>query len=166
MTSYGDARPSGCTPFEEDLMNAMNRFADSAEAPDFDAPQIVRRTRRRRTIGIAAVAAALIAAGGGTALATSVGGNSSTPAATHTAANSDATTLLYRFADGGTVANQLGGMSLDMAKTVLEKTQTKLGTVTKKTVKGCKPGSVIGVSPHAPTSVKPGDTVNFTVCAG
>ncbi|WP_306964089.1 hypothetical protein [Streptomyces afghaniensis] len=45
----------------------MNRFANSAEAPDFDAPTIVRRTRRRRTVGIAAVA--LIAAGGGTALA-------------------------------------------------------------------------------------------------
>ncbi|MFI5821258.1 PASTA domain-containing protein [Streptomyces rishiriensis] len=152
----------------------MNRFADSAQTPEFDAPQIVRRTRRRRTVGIAAVAAALIAAGGGTALATSVSGNTSTTAATRTAADSstsaaanmDATTLLYRFSDGQTVANPLGGMSLDMAETVLEKTQTKLGTVTKKTVKGCKPGSVIGVSPHAPTSVKAGDTVNFTVCAG
>ncbi|WP_399890168.1 PASTA domain-containing protein [Streptomyces sp. BBFR51] len=167
MTSHDDVRPSGCTPFEEELMNAMNRFANSAEAPDFDAPQILRRTRRRRTLGIAAVAAALIAAGGGTALATSVGGSSSsTPAATSTAAKSDATTMLYLFSDGDSVPIDFAGWSLDQAKTYMEKTQTKLGTVTKKAVKGCKPGSVLGVSPHAPKTVKKGDTVSFTVCAG
>ncbi|WP_240982196.1 PASTA domain-containing protein [Streptomyces sp. S3(2020)] len=160
-------------------MNAMNRFANSAEAPDFDAPQILRRTRRRRTVGIAAVAAALIAAGGGTALATSIAGggsstsaatstatNSSTPAATSTATNTDTTTMLYLFPDGQTVPIDFAGWSLDGAKTYLEKTQTTLGTVTKKAVKGCKPGSVLGVSPHAPKTVKTGDTVNFTVCAG
>lgn len=167
MTSYDDARTSGCTPFEEELTNAMNRFANSTEAPDFDAPQIQRRTRRRRTIGIAAVAAALIAAGGGTALATSVAGsNSSTPAATRTVTNSDATTVLYLHSEGLTIPIDFAGWSLDGAKAYMEKMQTKLGTVTKKSVKGCKPGSVIGVSPHAPKSVKPGDTVNFTVCAG
>lgn len=167
MTSYGDARPSGCTPFEEELMNAMNQYADSAETPGFDAPQIVRRTRRRRVAGIAAVAAALIAAGGGTALATSAANNSPTPAATSTvAANDDATTLLYLFSDGATTRLPLAGYSLDMAKPVLEKTQTKLGTVTKKAVKGCKPGSVLEVSPHAPKTIKPGDTVDFTICAG
>ncbi|MGW3416228.1 hypothetical protein [Streptomyces sp. NPDC000888] len=149
-------------------MNAMNQYADSAESPDFDAPQILRRTRRRRTVGIAAVAAALIAAGGGTALATSVAGNSSsTPAATSTVAkNDDATTLLYLFSDGTTTRLPLAGLSLDMAKPVLEKTQTKLGTVTKKAVKGCKPTSVLEVTPHAPKTVKPGDTVNVTICAG
>ncbi|MCX4764711.1 hypothetical protein OG562_27835 [Streptomyces sp. NBC_01275] len=146
----------------------MNRFANSAESPDFDAPQILRRTRRRRTIGIAAVAAALIAAGGGTALATSVASNSSsTPAATGTATtNDDATTLLYLFSDGTTTRLPLAGLSLDMAKPLLEKTQTKLGTVTKKAVKGCKPTSVLEVTPHAPKTIKPGDTVNFTICAG
>lgn len=167
MTSYGDARPSGCTPFEEELMNAMNRFANSVEAPDFDASQILRRTRRRRTIGIAAVAAALIAAGGGTALATSVaGGSNSAPAATSTATDSDATTMLYLFSDGQNVPIDFAGWSLDGAKAYVEKTQTKLGTVTEKAVKGCKPGSVLGVSPHAPKTVKKGDTVDFTVCAG
>ncbi|MFD3583951.1 hypothetical protein [Streptomyces sp. NPDC058683] len=167
MTSYGDARPSGCTPFEEELMNAMNQYADSAEAPGFDGPKIVRRTRRRRAVGIAAVSAALIAVGGGTALATSVAGNSPTPAATRTVAqNDDATTLLYLFSDGATTRLPLAGLSLDMAKPVLEKTQTKLGTVTKKAVKGCKPGSVLEVSPHAPKTIKPGDTVDFTICAG
>lgn len=169
MTSYGDARPSGRTPFEEELTTAMNRFANSAETPDFDAPQILRRTRRRRTIGIAAVAAALIAAGGGTALATSVASNSgsSTPAATGTVVkNDDATTLLYVFGDGTTTRLPLAGLSLDMAKPVLEKTQTKLGTVTKKAVKGCKPTSVLEVTPHAPKTIKPGDTVDFTICVG
>ncbi|MEH0576015.1 MULTISPECIES: hypothetical protein [Streptomyces] len=165
MTSYGDARPPGRTPFEEELMTAMNRFADSAETPAFDAPQIERRTRRRRTVGIAAVAAALIAAGGGTALATSAaGGGSSTTPATSTAAKSDATTMLY--GENPTIPIDFAGMDLVLAKPLLEKTQTKLGTVTKKAVKGCKPGSVIGVSPHAPTIVHNGDTVSFTLCAG
>ncbi|WP_327184886.1 hypothetical protein [Streptomyces sp. NBC_01334] len=145
----------------------MNRFANSAETPDFDAPQILRRTRRRRTIGIAAVAAALIVVGGGTALATSVASDSSTPAAAGTdAENDDATTLLYLFSDGTTTRLPLAGLSLDMAKPVLEKTQTKLGTVTKKAVEGCKPTSVLEVTPHAPKTVKPGDTVDFTICAG
>ncbi|MFE2938703.1 PASTA domain-containing protein [Streptomyces sp. NPDC059255] len=154
----------------------MNRFANSTEAPDFDAPQILRRTRRRRTMGIAAVTAALVAAAGGTALATSVagGGSSSTPAATSTATNpatdtatdSDATTMLYLFPDGQSVPIDFAGWSLDGAKAYVEKTQTKLGTVNKKAVKGCKPGSVLGVSPHAPKTVKTGDTVDFTVCAG
>ncbi|WSQ11570.1 hypothetical protein OG604_29635 [Streptomyces sp. NBC_01231] len=146
-------------------MNAMNRFANSAEAPEFDAPQIVRRTRRRRTLGIAAVAAALIAAGGGTALATSVASDSSpTPAATSTATKSDATTMLY--GEDPTIPIDFAGWSLDAAKTYLDKTQTKLGTVTKKAVKGCKPNSVLGVSPHAPKIVHNGDTVSFIVCAG
>ncbi|MFE7622632.1 PASTA domain-containing protein [Streptomyces sp. NPDC057509] len=145
----------------------MNRFANSAEAPDFDASQILRRTRRRRTIGVAAVATALIAAGGGTALATSVAGSSnSVPAATSTATSSDATTLLYLFPNGQSIPIDFAGWRLDEATTYMQKTQTKLGTVTKKTVKGCKPGSVLGVSPHAPKTVKKGDTVDFTVCAG
>lgn len=150
-------------------MNAMNRFANSAEAPDFDAPQILRRTRRRRTTGIAAVAAALIVAGGGTALATSVAGggsSGSTPAATSTATDSDATTMLYVHPQGQTIPIDFAGWSLHGAKAYMEKTQTKLGPVTEKAVKGCKPGSVLGVSPHAPKTVKAGDTVSFTVCAG
>lgn len=167
MTSYGDAWPSGCTPFEEELMNAMNRFANSADAPGFDASQILRRTRRRRTIGVAAVTVALIAAGGGTALATSVAGrSSSTPAASSAATNSDATTMLYLFPNGQSIPIDFAGWRLDEATTYMQKTQTKLGTVTKKAVKGCKPGSVLGVSPHAPQTVKKGDTVDFTVCAG
>ncbi|NEC87583.1 hypothetical protein G3I71_17495 [Streptomyces sp. SID12501] len=145
-------------------MNAMNQYANSAEAPDFDAPRIERRTRRRRTAGIAAVAAALIAVGGGTALATSVAGSSSSTPATSTADKSDATTMLY--GENPTIPIDFAGWSLDGAKNYVEKTQTKLGTVTKKAVKGCKPNSVLGVSPHAPAIVHNGDTVSFTVCAG
>lgn len=57
-------------PFEEELVNAMNDFANSAAAPAFDSAGIVRRTRRRRNTSIAGIAAALIVAGGGTAIAT------------------------------------------------------------------------------------------------
>ncbi|WP_329220646.1 hypothetical protein OG352_27855 [Streptomyces sp. NBC_01485] len=143
----------------------MNRFANSADAPDFDAPQIVSRTRRRRTAGIAAVATALILAGGGTALATSVANSkSSTPAASSKVTKNDATTMLY--GEDPTIPIDFAGMDLVLAKPLLEKTQTKLGTVTKKATGTCKPGSVIGVSPHAPAIVHKGDTVNFVICAG
>ncbi|WP_280887296.1 PASTA domain-containing protein [Streptomyces sp. LBL] len=144
----------------------MNRFANSTEAPEFDAPQIVRRTRRRRTAGIAAVAAALILGGGGTALATSVVGGDAEPTASSTATQNDATTMLYGTPGGVIIPIDFGGWNIDSAKTYMQKTQTKVGTVTKKAVKGCKPTSVIGVSPHAPKTVQNGDTVNFTVCAG
>lgn len=168
MTSYDDARPfGGRTPFEEELMNAMNQYADSAEAPEFDAPRILRRTRRRRTLGVAAVAAALIAVGTGTALATSStgGGNSSTPAATSTATGSDATTVLYSHAKGGTVPVDFEGWNSQDVRAYMSKMRTK-AEFTKEAVKGCKPGSVIGVSPHAPETVKKGDTITFALCAG
>lgn len=148
-------------------MNAMNDYANSAETPGFDAPTILRRTRRRRTVGIAAVAAALIAAGGGTALATSAAGGDAKPAVSSTAAKSDVTTMLYDFSDGSDpYPIDFAGWSLEWAKSYVLKTQTKLGTVSEKAVKGCKPGSVIEVTPHAPKTVKSGDTVGFTICAG
>lgn len=163
MTSYGDARASGCTSFEEELMNAMNRYANSAEAPEFDAPGIVRRTRRRRAVGIGAVAAALLVVGGGTALATSVAGGSHS-AVSSTVIKSDATTLLFDN-HGVTIPMDFSRLDLVLAKQALLKTQTKLGTVTKKAVENCKPGSVVGVDPHTPKIVKSGDTVNLTLCA-
>lgn len=42
----------------------------------------------------------------------------------------------------------------------------RMGIVTKKAVQGCKPNSVLGVSPHAPSIVHQGDTVSFIVCVG
>lgn len=77
MTS-NDSRPFGCahpTPFEEELVSAMNNFANSADAPTFDAPGITRRSRRKRATAIAGISAALIVAGGGTALASITGGS-------------------------------------------------------------------------------------------
>ncbi|MET9457660.1 hypothetical protein ABZY05_21655 [Streptomyces canus] len=143
-------------------MNAMNRYANSADVPDFDAPQIVRRTRRRRAAGIGAVAAALLVAGGGTALATSVAGGSHSEASS-TATKSDATLLFDNH--GVTIPMDFSRLDLVLAKQALLKTQTKLGTVTEKAVNNCKPGSVVGVDPHTPKIVKSGDTVNLTLCA-
>ncbi|MEU6555958.1 hypothetical protein ABZ915_37770 [Streptomyces sp. NPDC046915] len=165
MTSYDDARPSGCTPFEEELMNAMNRYADSAEAPDFDAPGIVRRTRRRRTAGIAAVATALILAGGGTALATSIaGGSHAKPSSTAAARGHDAATVAYT-TDGRTNPIDFYGWDLKDFKSYMAKTQMKLGTVSKRPLTGCKPGTVIAVSPHTPKTVTVGDTINAVLCS-
>jgi hypothetical protein len=165
MTSH-DARPSGCTPFEEELVNAMNRYANSAEAPDFDAPAIVHRTRRRRTVGIAAVAAALILGGGGTALATSVaGGSHATPSSRTASADHDAATVLYGGGDDRPFPIDFSGWDLDGFKSYMSKMRTKLGTVSKRPVTGCKPGSVIAVSPHTPKVVKAGDTISVVLCS-
>jgi hypothetical protein len=168
-----DSRPPGCTshtPFEEELVNAMNDFANSADTPAFDTPGIMRKTRRKRATAIAGVAAALIVAGGGTALATAVthGSNASKPATATvvTSASTDKTTLLYGIT-GAPLPIQLGGMNLDMAKAMLMKTQTKLGTVSKTDCgKNGKPGAVSAVDPHSPKIVAKGDTVNLTLCAG
>ncbi|MEU1268133.1 hypothetical protein [Streptomyces sp. NPDC005799] len=166
MTSH-EARPSGCAPFEEELVNAMNRYANCADAPDFDAPGIVRRTRRRRAVGIAAVATALIVAGGGTALASMSDGTGhrARPAVSGTVAKNDAATMLFQFSDGQTLPIDFAGWSLDGFKSYVLKTQTKLGTVTERPVTGCKPGSVLAISPHTPKTVKAGDTVNVVLCA-
>ncbi|MEU4932783.1 hypothetical protein AB0G54_40900 [Streptomyces yokosukanensis] len=153
-------------------MNAMNQYANSAEAPDFDAPRIVRRTRRRRAVGIAAVATVIVLGGGGTALAAMNGGGSQSAAATKTpsaktpAAYRDATTLLYAVDGEKPIPADLWGWDLNSAKAYLLKTQTKLGTVSKGTAPKCKPDSVIEVSPHAPKTVANGDTVSFVLCAG
>ncbi|MBO4259885.1 hypothetical protein [Streptomyces griseorubiginosus] len=171
MTSH-EARSSGCAPFEEELVNAMNRYANSADAPDFDAPGIVRRTRRRRAVGIAAVATALIVAGGGTALAAMSDGTGhrARPAASRTAASTkhDAATVLYGFHgdDKNPLPIDFYGWDLQGFKSYMEKTQMKLGTVSKRPVTGCKPGSVIVVSPHTPKIVKAGDTINVVLCSG
>ncbi|HET6860380.1 MAG TPA: hypothetical protein VFH94_25205 [Streptomyces sp.] len=165
MSSY-EPRPSGCTPFEEELIDAMNNFAHSTNAPAFDTAGMVHRTRRRRTTLIAGFAATLIVAGGGTALA-SMTGASQTPAkpAATTVDHNRATFLL-----GGLtkepIAVDLTGMELATAKGQFLKAQLKLGTVVKVTSPGCKPTSVVEVTPHSPNIVSKGDTVNVKLCAG
>ncbi|MPY63814.1 hypothetical protein FNH08_43650 [Streptomyces spongiae] len=96
---------------------------------------MVRRTRRRRTLGVAAVAAAFIAAGGG-ALATSL--RRPPPCCSNI--------------KGVTVTIDLEGDDLVLAKQALAK-----GSL--------KPGSVLAVDPHAPKVVKSGDTVNLVLCS-
>ncbi|MGW1754429.1 hypothetical protein [Streptomyces mirabilis] len=168
MTSH-DARPSsrtGYTPFEEELVNAMNAFANSADAPSVDTVGIVRKTRRKRVTAIAGLAAALIVAGGGTALATAVSNGSSPakPAAAATAAGDDATNVLLK---GSKFPLEFAGLDLDFAKQLLLKGQLKLGTVSKVDCgKNGKPGSVHSVDPHSPKTVSIGATINLTLCAG
>jgi hypothetical protein len=167
MTSH-DARPSsrtGYTPFEEELVNAMNEFANSADAPSVDTVGIVRKTRRKRVTAIAGLAAALIVAGGGTALATAVsnGSEASRPAAATTASD-DATTVLV---NGSKIKREFAGLDLDFAKQLLLKGRLELGTVSKVDCgKNGKPGSVHSVDPHSPKTVSIGDTINLTLCAG
>ncbi|MEH0424102.1 PASTA domain-containing protein [Streptomyces sp. B21-083] len=155
------------TPFEEELVNAMNDFANSAAAPDFDSAGIVRKTRRRRNTTIAGIAAALIVAGGGTAIATG-GSDAPRPMAVATSStmstyNPAATVLL----EGSKFKYEFGGLSLDFATQQLAKMQLKLGTVkTTDCGKNGKPGTVVSVDPHEPKIVSKGATINLTLCAG
>ncbi|MFD8214947.1 hypothetical protein ACFV2U_14715 [Streptomyces sp. NPDC059697] len=168
MTSH-DARPSsrtGYTSFEEELVNAMNEFANSADAPSVDTVGIVRKTRRKRVTAIAGLAAALIVAGGGTALATVVtnGSHAAKPAAATTATGNDATNVLLK---DSKFPLEFAGLDLDFAKQLLLKGRLKLGTVSKVDCgKNGKPGSVHSVDPHSPKTVSIGATINLTLCAG
>ena len=169
--SSSDPRSSSCTPFEEELINAMNDFAHSTDSPAFDTAGMVHRTRRRRATLIAGVATALIVAGGGTALASMTGGTSQTaakPATTTTTKGSDykKAILLLSYGKGGPVAIDFTGTDLRTTKGQFLKAGLKLGTVSSVNSPGCKPGSVVEVTPHAPKIVETGDTVNVKLCVG
>jgi hypothetical protein len=172
MSSY-HLRSSGCTPFEEELINAMNDFAHSTDSPAFDTAGMVHRTRRRRATLIAGIATALIVAGGGTALASMTGGTSPTtaekPMTTATTKGSDhkkAILLLDFGKGGGPVPIDFTGTDLRTTKGQFLKAGVKLGTVSSVNSPGCEPGSVVEVTPHAPKIVKTGDTVNVKLCVG
>jgi hypothetical protein len=160
MTGYG-SRPSDGLPggisFEQELVDALNDFANTSPAPSFDATGIQRRARRKRAGLIATVAAVVAVAGGGTALATvaTSGSSTSTPAAA-----TDATTVLL---SGKRI--DLTGLDSVSGKSILLKSGLKIGTVTNTSTPTCKPNSVIGVSPHSPQIVSPGDTIDLTICA-
>ena len=166
MSPY-DPRPSGCTPFEEELINAMNDFAHSTDSPAFDTAGMVTRTRRRRATLIAGVATALIVAGGGTALASMTGAASHTTAkpAASTTVDHNRATFLLSLSKTGPIAVDLTGVDLKTAKGQFLKAQLKLGNVSKVSSPGCKPTSVVEVSPHAPTVVESGDTIDVKLCA-
>ncbi|WP_344596412.1 hypothetical protein [Streptomyces violaceusniger] len=141
----------------------MNDFVNAAEAPDFDTAGIVRRARRKRATAIAGIATALIVAGGGTALASiNSGSDTSKPAADSTGRD---TTLLYTFDDGATLPIDMGGWDQESVRVQFLKMRVK-GEYAKAATGTCKPGSVIGVSPHSPQTVDTGDTVKVTLCAG
>lgn len=151
-------------------MNAMNDSTNSTEAPHSGTATTARGARRKRATAVAGIATALVLAGAGSALAAGGGSHTSHPshtsrpaatAAHKTTADGNVTTVQY-----GDIPIQLAGFSLDMARAELvDKAQLKIGTVTKASPRGCKPTSVLAVSPHAPTVVHKGDTVDLTICA-
>ncbi len=162
-----DSRPSGCTPFEQELVNAMNDFVNATETPHFATAAIVRRARRKKATAIAGIAAALVVASAGTALAAGVvgsGGHASHAAAARSAA-SDGTTVLLRSRDGGTVTVPLTGMDSAQARETLVR-RGLTPDFTRRPVTDCAQSTVIAVSPHAPTVVRAGATIHVTVCAG
>lgn len=170
--SSQDPRPSGCTPFEEELIDAMKNFAYSTDSPAFDTAGMVHRSRRRRATLIAGVATALIVAGGGTALASMTGGSTPTtsekPMTTATTKGSDykRAILLLSYGKAGPVAVDFTGTDLYTARGQLLKGGLRLGTIVKTESPGCKSATVVEVSPHAPKVVEKGDTVNLKLCAG
>ncbi|WP_258050351.1 hypothetical protein [Streptomyces finlayi] len=146
----------------------MKNFAHSTNAPAFDTAGMVHRTRRRRTALIAGCAAALIVVGGGTALAAMTGASetSAKPAAATTTVDHNKATFLLGGLTKEPIAVDLTGMDLATAKGQFLKAQLKLGTIVKVTSHGCKPTSVVEVTPHSPKIVSEGDTVNVKLCAG
>ncbi|MFE5136938.1 hypothetical protein ACFRDV_04575 [Streptomyces fagopyri] len=166
MSSHG-SRPSGCTPFEQELVNAMNDFANTAETPYFDTAAIERGARRKRATSIAGIAAALLVVGTGTALAAgAVGGASHTPRPTAAATTSaKSTTVLYGSRNGTTVTVPLTGLKSMGARAALVRLHLT-PSFSRTPVAGCEQSTVVAVSPHAPTVVHAGDTIHVTVCAG
>ncbi|WP_329321353.1 PASTA domain-containing protein [Streptomyces sp. NBC_01262] len=152
--------------FEQELVTALNDFANASPAPHFDATGIKSRARRKRAGFIAAVAAVLIVGGGSTALATvGSGSQDARPAATH------ATATKTKNTDKGNVTTvpfvkpfDLRGVSLASAKEALANAGLKLGTVTHGAIDNCTPGSVIAVSPLSPTILYGGETVDLGLC--
>ncbi|MBM9505343.1 hypothetical protein [Actinacidiphila acididurans] len=169
--SSQSSRPSagtGYSPFEQELVNAMNDFASGSDAPHFDTAAIARGARRKRATAVAGIAAALVVVGGGTALAAgAVGGShAARPAAAATStAGADGTTVLYGSSNGKTVTLPLAGVSSTGARAALVKLRLT-PDFSRTPVAGCKQATVVAVSPHAPTVVHAGDTVHVTVCAG
>jgi beta-lactam-binding protein with PASTA domain len=58
----------------------------------------------------------------------------------------------------------LQGMNLAGAEEALAQAGLKVGTTTHGVVDNCKPGSVIAVSPLAPTVLHAGDKVDLGLC--
>ncbi|MFI6619281.1 PASTA domain-containing protein [Streptomyces sp. NPDC050528] len=149
----------------------MNDFANTpANAPHFDATGNRRGTRRRRAGVIAATAIAIALAGTGAALAT-VGTASHTTERTSTATTMTTTTTTEKGSTKGNVTTvpyakpfDLKGVNLAAAEEALAQAGLTVGTVTHGVVDNCKPGSVIAVSPLAPTVLHNGDKIDLALC--
>ncbi|WP_037913141.1 hypothetical protein [Actinacidiphila yeochonensis] len=165
MRSNG-SRTSGRTLFEQELVNAMNDFVNTAETPTFDTAAIASSARRKRVTAVAGIAAALIAVGAGTALAaTAKSGSQSTSAASSASqAASGSTTLRVEGRDGTVSSISLAGANSARARAVLVNAGLT-PSFTRTHVAGCAAeGAVISVSPHAPTVVHVGDTILVSTC--
>ncbi|WP_051741477.1 PASTA domain-containing protein [Streptomyces xylophagus] len=150
---------------EQELVTALNDFAGTSPTPHFDATSIKKRTRRRRAGFVAAVSAVLVAAGVGTALAGAGTGSHTARPAAHT------TTTKTTTPEKGNVTTvpyvkpfDLGGVPLATAEKTLTDAGLKVGTITHGAVDNCKPGSVITVSPLAPTVLHGGEKVDLGIC--
>ncbi|MFE2373574.1 hypothetical protein [Streptomyces sp. NPDC059398] len=166
--SSDDSWPSGCASFEQELVNAMNDFVNTAKAPHFDTAVIERGARRKRVTAIAGVATALVVAcGAGTALAATTGG-SGAHSSVQTAADShaaDSTTFLVRTSDGKVAKERLGGASSSRARVgLVHFGLTPKFTRVKKADCPKSQDVVVSLSPHAPTVLQAGDTVLVTTC--
>ncbi|MFB9640307.1 PASTA domain-containing protein [Streptomyces spiralis] len=134
-----------------------------------DTDRTARGSRRKRVAAVAGVAAALLAIGGGTALAVGATGaatakTTAATAATTTGSRNDAT-VQYGFLNGGSVPIRLAGLDGTMARALLVGKAGLEAQFVKVPCDG-KPGSVVAVSPHAPTVVHKGDTVTVSLCTG
>lgn len=151
---------------EQELVTALNDFANTSPTPHFDAVGIRRHTRRKRAGFVAVVSAVVVAAGVGTALAAAgTGSHTARPAAAHTTTSptaapvkGDVTTVPY------VKPFDLKGVSLAAAEKALAAARLKVGTVTHGVVDNCKPGTIISVSPLAPTVLYGGEKVDLDVC--
>ncbi|WP_406456394.1 hypothetical protein OH768_22785 [Streptomyces sp. NBC_01622] len=152
---------------EQELVTVLNDFANTSPTPHFDAPGIRRHTRRRRAGFVAAVAAVVVAAGVGSALAAAGSGSHTARPAAQTTTSTTPTTSTEK-GDVTTVPYvkpfDLKGVPLAAAEKALAGARLKVGTVTHGVVDNCKPGSVIAVSPLAPTVLHGGETVDLAVC--
>ncbi|WP_328316324.1 hypothetical protein [Streptomyces sp. NBC_00388] len=160
-----DSPSSGCTSFEQELVNAMNDFATTTRTPHFDTAAIARGARRKRATAIAGVATALVVAGAGTALAVGAVGGGSDTARPAAAATADSTTVLYGSSSGRTITVPLAGKDSAEARAALVRLRLT-PDFTRARAAGCKQATVIKVSPHAPAVLHTGDTVHMTVCIG
>ncbi|MEU9128761.1 PASTA domain-containing protein [Kitasatospora sp. NPDC048540] len=174
MTRH-EPQPSGCaeiSAFEQELVDAMNDFADTSGTPRFDATAIRRRARRKPLTAGVGLAVTIAVIGGGTALA-AVSGSPQNPAAGVNAAASDTPSPLPSLPGNptrivqspgqvvprpgyATVPAVIGRDVASLASDSGRMTGLKVGKVTEQD--GCTQpaGTVIAQSPPPVTPVSPG----------